>query len=129
MYSEFLLIPWLAIMVCTTLIVWRYTWGLPLTEIPTSAPRVAMIVPIKGASAATEAFLQALRHQDYPAYRIIAAVESEDDPAFQLLKRHQQVPGAAIEICVAGLAYRSGQKIHNLLAALDRLGPADEIVA
>src|ERR1700759_3834918 len=116
MLSEFLLIPWLLIMLCTTLIVWRYTWGLPLTEIPHSTHLVAVIVPIKGASAATEAFLQALRHQDYPAYRIIAAVESERDPAFQLLQRHQQVPGAPIEICVAGLASRSGQKTHNLLA-------------
>jgi hypothetical protein len=129
MHSEFLLIPWLIIMVGTTLIVWRYTWGLPLTEIPNSTPPVAVIVPIKGATEATEAFLQALRQQDYPAYRIVAAVESEDDPAFHLLTRHQQIPGAPIEICVAGLAQRGGQKVHNLLAALERLGPPDVIVA
>jgi hypothetical protein len=129
MNSELLLIPWLVIIVATTLIVWRYTWGLPLAEIPNSTPPVAVIVPIKGASEATEAFLQALRHQDYPAYRIIAALESEDDPAFRLLQTHQRLPGAEIEICIAGLAQRSGQKIHNLLAALERLGPADAVVA
>lgn len=129
MPTEFLLIPWLLVMVLTTLAVWRYTWGLPLTEVPISTPAVAVIVPIKQTSPATEAFLHALRHQDYPNYRIIAAVESEEDPAFSSLKRHTEIPGAPVEICVAGLAYRSGQKVHNLLAALSRLGPGDEIVA
>ena len=129
MPTEFLLIPWLVIMICTTLIVWRYTWGLPLTEIPKSTPSVAVIVPVKGTSKATEAFLHAIRHQDYPNYRIIAAVESEDDPAFGALQQQIGTPGASIEICVAGLAHRSGQKIHNLLAALCRLSSADEIVA
>ena len=129
MPTEFLLIPWLIIMIATTLIVWRYTWGLPLIEIPKSAPQVALIVPIKGNSEATEAFLHAIRHQDYPNYRIIAAVESEEDPAFSLLKRQIAPAEPPIEICVAGLAERSGQKIHNLLAALSRLGPEDDVVA
>jgi hypothetical protein len=56
-------------------------------------------------------------------------VESEQDPAFGLLKQEAETSGAAIEICVADLAHRGGQKVHNLLAALSRLGPADEIVA
>jgi hypothetical protein len=129
MPTEFLLIPWLVIMISTTFIVWRYTWGLPLNEVPKSTPGVAVIVPIKGSSKATEAFLRALRQQDYPNYRIIAAVESEEDPAFRLLEQHIGTPGAAIEICVAGLAQRGGQKVHNLLAALSRLKPHDEIVA
>jgi cellulose synthase/poly-beta-1,6-N-acetylglucosamine synthase-like glycosyltransferase len=129
MPTEFLLIPWVVIMIATTFIVWRYTWGLPLTEVPTSTPRVAVIVPIKGTSKATEAFLHALRHQDYPNYRIIAAVESEDDPAFRVLQEQTGTLGAEIEICVAGLAHRSGQKIHNLLAAISRLERTDEIVA
>ena len=129
MPTEFLLIPWLVVMIGTTIIVWRYTWGLPLNEVPLSTPAVAVIVPIKGASTATEAFLHALRHQDYPAYRIIAAIESEDDPVLELLQRHANAPGAPTEVCIAGLAHRSGQKVHNLLAALTRLGPADEVVA
>jgi hypothetical protein len=129
MPTEFLLIPWLVVMILTTLAVWRYTWGLPLNEIPKATPNVAVIVPIKGASEATVAFLHAVRHQGYPNYRIIAAIESEDDPAFDLLQRQAGTPGARIEICVAGLAQRSGQKIHNLLAALSRFEPTDEIVA
>jgi hypothetical protein len=129
MPTEYLLIPWVFLMIATTFIVWRYTWGLPLNEIPQSTPSVAVIVPIKGTSRATEAFLHALRHQDYPNYRIIAAVESEDDPAFRVLQQQIGASGAPVEICVAGLAYRSGQKIHNLLAALARLGRDDEIVA
>ncbi|MEA2861034.1 MAG: hypothetical protein QOC72_3073 [Methylobacteriaceae bacterium] len=129
MPTEYLLIPWVFLLIATTFIVWRYTWGLPLNEIPQSTPSVAVIVPIKGTSRATEAFLHALRHQDYPNYRIIAAVESEDDPAFRVLQQQIGASGAPVEICVAGLAHRSGQKIHNLLAALARLGRDDEIVA
>jgi hypothetical protein len=129
MPTEYLLIPWVFLMIATTFIVWRYTWGLPLNEIPQSTPSVAVIVPIKGTSRATEAFLHALRHQDYPNYRIIAAVESEDDPAFHVLQQQIGASGAPVEICVAGLAHRSGQKIYNLLAALARLGRDDEIVA
>ncbi len=128
MHAEFLLIPWLAMMILATLSAWRYTWGLPLVEVPSSMPPVAVIVPIKGASDATEAFLRALRHQDYPDYRIIAAVELEDDPAFRLLQRHAIMSGVPIEICVAGLAQRGGQKVHNLLAALRRLLPSDALV-
>jgi hypothetical protein len=128
MHAELLLIPWLAMMILATLSAWRYTWGLPLAEVPSSTPPVAVIVPIKGETDATEAFLRAIRHQDYSDYRIIAAVESEDDPAFRLLQRHAIIAGVPIEICVAGLAQRSGQKVHNLLAALGRLLPGDALV-
>ena len=70
MATEVLLVPWLLVMVFTTLAVWRYIWGLPLVEIPISTPPVAVIVPIKGASETADAFIHALRHQDYPNYRI-----------------------------------------------------------
>ena len=57
------------------------------------------------------------------------AVESRDDPAFALLTAEKARRGAPLEIVVAGLAERAGQKVWNQLAALDRLTPEDEIVA
>src|ERR1700730_370402 len=75
-----LLIAWIAIAILNTLSAWRYTWGLPLSEIPGSTPPVAVIVAVKNASEVSRAFFDRLRHQAYPDYRIIAAVESEEDP-------------------------------------------------
>ena len=77
-----LVIAWIAIALVNTVSAWRYTWGLPLTEIPGSTPPVVVIVAVKNASDVSRAFFGRLRHLAYPYYRIIAAVESEEDPAF-----------------------------------------------
>src|ERR1700675_5014116 len=79
---DVLLVAWAAIAVFSTVSAWRYTWGLPQSEIPGSTPPVAVIVAVKNASEVSRAFFDRLRHQAYPDYRIIAAVESEEDPAF-----------------------------------------------
>ncbi|GAC1328806.1 MAG: hypothetical protein NVSMB26_04480 [Beijerinckiaceae bacterium] len=129
MRLELLLIPWFGIMIVATLSAWRYTWGLPRSEVPQLTPRAVIIVPIKGRSEQDAVFFRALRSQNYPDYRIVAALESEDDPAFPLLTNELAHDGAPVEVCIAGLAVQSGQKVHNLLAALDRVRPDDSIVA
>ncbi len=123
-----ILIVWIVIGVISTLSAWRYTWGLPRAEIPGRTPSVAVVVPIKNRSATTEDFLRRLRVQAYPGYRIIAAVESTDDPAFGLLAEAAATPGADIATIVAGRAERGGQKVWNLLAALNAIKNEDEIV-
>jgi hypothetical protein len=72
---------WIAIAIVNTVLAWRYTWGLPLTEIPGTTPPAAVVVAVKNASDVLRAFFGRLRHQAYPDYRIIAAVESEEDTA------------------------------------------------
>jgi hypothetical protein len=124
-----LLIAWIAIAILNTLSAWRYTWGLPLTEIPGTTPPAAVIVAVKNASEVSRAFFDRLRHQAYPDYRIIAAVESEEDPAFAMLTEVSKRPGAPMRTIVAGQSGRTGQKVWNLLAALDAIEPSDEIVA
>jgi hypothetical protein len=37
-----LVIAWIAIALVNTVAAWRYTWGLPLTEIPGSTPPVVL---------------------------------------------------------------------------------------
>ena len=127
--SVFCLIAWIAIAVMSTLSAWRYTWGLPLSEIPGSTPPVAVIVAVKNASEVSRAFFGRLRHQAYPDYRIIAAIESEEDPAFAMVTEESKRPGAPLRTVIAGQSGRSGQKVWNLLAALDAIEPGDEIVA
>jgi cellulose synthase/poly-beta-1,6-N-acetylglucosamine synthase-like glycosyltransferase len=119
---------WLTIGIVSTISAWRYTWGLPRLEIPGRTPRAAIIVPIKNASALTGAFLRRLRSQAYPDYRIIAAIESRSDPAFRLLAEAAGDCGAPVTTIVAGVTERGGQKVWNLLAAIEAIEATDEII-
>jgi len=111
---------------------------------PERRESVALIVAMKGATPETDAFLDALLTQDYPAYRIIFAVESEHDPALERLQRRLQIdgpmprqpivptPGDApyeVEVVVAGESVDTGQKVHNQIAAFRRLRDCDRLVA
>src|SRR6202040_1798322 len=120
---------WIAIAIVNTVLAWRYTWGLPLTEIPGTTPPAAVVVAVKNASDVSRAFFGRLRHQAYPDYRIIAAVESEEDPAFAMVTEESKRPGAPLQTRVAGQSGRTGQKVWNLLAALDAIETRDEVVA
>ncbi|HME84025.1 MAG TPA: glycosyltransferase family 2 protein [Roseiarcus sp.] len=112
----------------STLLVAAYRRGLPRAEIPGSEPNVAVILAVRG-ERNLDRFLPLLRAQQYRRYRIIASVESTDDPAFERLRAAETEPGAPIETTVAGLARNAGQKVWNLLAALELLRPEDDIVA
>jgi cellulose synthase/poly-beta-1,6-N-acetylglucosamine synthase-like glycosyltransferase len=126
---DVLFVGWGAIAVLSTISAWRYTWGLPLSEIPGTTPPAAVIVAVKNASDVSRAFFGRLRHQAYPDYRIIAAVESEEDPAFAMIMEESKRPGPPLRTVVAGQSGRTGQKVWNLLAGLDAIEPSDEIVA
>ena len=91
-------------------------------------PPVALILPIKGVDDDTQANVQALLSQDYPDYRLIFTVESEDDPVVALLERLAR-EDSRIEIVVSGLSRDRGQKIHNQLSAVDRTTTQDEVLA
>src|ERR1700730_5684607 len=126
---DVLFVGWGAIAVLSTISAWRYTWGLPLIEIPGTTPPAAVVVAVKNASDVSRAFFDRLRHQDYPDFRIIAAVESEEDPAFAMVTEESKRPGPPLRTVVAGESGRTGQKVWNLLAGLDAIEPSDEIVA
>jgi cellulose synthase/poly-beta-1,6-N-acetylglucosamine synthase-like glycosyltransferase len=112
----------------STFAVLAYRHGLPRPEIPGVEPSVAVILPVKG-NQNLDRFLHLLRAQHYSRYRIIASVESENDPARSLLVDAQRHSGAPIDIVIAGPSSRCGQKVWNQLAALEKLTPDDEIVA
>jgi cellulose synthase/poly-beta-1,6-N-acetylglucosamine synthase-like glycosyltransferase len=119
---------WIAIAILNTFTAWKYARGLPFPEIPEATPAAAVIVAIKGASDIARAFFTRLRNHAYPDYRIIAAVESEHDPVFALLSEENNRPGAPLRIVIAGQSTNTGQKVWNLLAALDALEDSDELV-
>lgn len=126
--SALLLAPWAVLILVSTVSAWRYGWGLPRPEIPGRRPPVAVIVAVKGVSPTTALFFERLRSQDYGNFRIIAAVETPDDPAVALIEAIGKDTPAKIAVAVAGRVTRGGQKVANLLAALDLLEAEDEIV-
>jgi Glycosyl transferase family 21 len=97
-------------------------------RIPISGPvaDIVLLLPATGSLDNLENLLAALGRQSVRARRLIIAVESPDDPAYrratELAKTHRE---PAIDVVVAGVSNRRGQKCTNLLAALTRLA-ADE---
>lgn len=89
-------------------------------------PKSVVIVPCKGLEHDFEENIRALFAQDYRDYEIIFVTESENDPAYpvlsRLIKNYSRRPGWLV---VAGEAKGRGQKVHNLLAAVDMLNSID----
>jgi len=84
--------------------------------------RAALFVPCKGVDLGLKENLRALMQQDYDDYEITFIVESPEDAAYQIIRRTMaEYPWVPTRIVVAGRAVDSGQKVHNLLVATERL--------
>jgi cellulose synthase/poly-beta-1,6-N-acetylglucosamine synthase-like glycosyltransferase len=87
-------------------------------------PRAVVIVPCRGLEHGFEDNIQAILTQDYRDYEVVFVTESENDPAHgalaRLLKQRRRLSPPTWMV-VAGEARNQGQKVHNLLAALDTL--------
>ena len=81
---------------------------------------VTLFVPCCGVEEGLAANLKALEQQDYPNLRLVFVVEHADDAAIPIIKG--LLSG---ELVIAGAAEGRGQKVHNLLAAIDRVPPSD----
>ena len=86
-------------------------------------PRAAIIAPCKGVDAGLEENLRELFHQDYPDYRIIFAVSSNDDPARQVIERViAEHPETDACLVVSSPSSERSEKIGNLICGLDQAG-------
>ena len=100
-------------------------------RIPTSGlvAGIVLILPATGSLDNLENLLAALGRQSVRARRLIIAVESPDDPAYrratELAKTHRE---PVIDVVVAGVSNRRGQKCTNILAAVTRLAAEDRFV-
>jgi hypothetical protein len=119
---------WLAAQAVSVLAVLVFCASLGRAPRLSRVPRVAVLVAVKGHNVQLDPFLRSLFDQDYPDYRVIFAVESEDDPAVAAIAPWRQQLGGRVAIVVAGLSVDEGQKTTNLLAAVSRLGPGDEVI-
>ncbi|MEJ2311633.1 MAG: glycosyltransferase [Gemmatimonadales bacterium] len=94
------------------------------------APPVTLVVTMRGLDPGLEENLDAYLSQDYADYQTVFITDREDDPSFavgqQVGARH---PAAPCRVLVAGEAEGRGQKVHNLLHALDEVRERDRVLA
>lgn len=90
-------------------------------------PAAALIVPVKGPEPGLAANLACLAAQDYPRFQLVVACADASDPALRIAR---SAIGPDCRIVVAGEPPAdTGEKIHNLLAAIDAVGQEPEVLA
>jgi ceramide glucosyltransferase len=91
-------------------------------------PKAVVIVPCRGTEDGFEENIHAILAQDYRDYEVIFVTDSENDPAHgvltRMLKQRRRLAPPTWMV-MAGEARDQGQKVHNLLAALDTLNSID----
>jgi len=93
-------------------------------------PFVSVIAPCRGLDQGLHENLAALFHQDYPAYEIIFVTDSAADSALAVIEEVRREFGVmahvTTRVAIAGEATGSGQKVHNLRAAVKETNPKSE---
>jgi cellulose synthase/poly-beta-1,6-N-acetylglucosamine synthase-like glycosyltransferase len=90
-------------------------------------PGVTLIVPCCGDEQGLDSNLDALLGQDYAPFHVRFVVEAADDPAVEAIERARARHPGRSDLVLAGPGRGQGQKVHNLLAALDA-GPLQEVL-
>ncbi len=85
-------------------------------------PFVSLLAPCRGLDQGLRENLFALFMQSYPAYEIIFVTDRADDPALAVIEEVRQEfksrSSVTSRIVIAGESLESGQKVHNLRAAV-----------
>jgi ceramide glucosyltransferase len=96
------------------------------------APLASVIAPCRGIDQGFKENLEALFNQNYPSYEIIFVSDRADDPALgvveEVRRRFDGARSPRARVVVAGEATGSGQKVHNLVAAVARADRASEVL-
>src|SRR6185436_7464858 len=95
-------------------------------------PFVSVIAPCRGLEDGLRENIAALFQQNYPAYQIIFVTDRADDPALGVIAEVQDLWRdawyPATKCVIAGPATESGQKVHNLRAAVLETDPRSEVL-
>jgi ceramide glucosyltransferase len=94
-------------------------------------PPASVFVPCRGVDQGLRLNLLALFRQHYPAYELIFVSDRAEDPGLDLARQlARELEGETVaraRFVVAGLATDSGQKVHNLRAAVAEADPSSEV--
>ncbi len=99
--------------------------------LPPFTPYLSLIAPCRGLDQGLVENLEALFRQTYPGYQILFVVDDEQDPAVSVIRRlckaHAETTTITAKLIIAGKSSESGQKVHNLLTAIDRADARSEV--
>jgi len=90
--------------------------------LPEFHPFVSVIAPTRGVEPGFAENVQPLMVQDYPAYEVLFVFDDPNDAALQIVK---QLGG---RIVISGPAKDTGQKVHNLIAAVQAIDSRCEVI-
>lgn len=94
-------------------------------------PFASVFVPCRGMDQGLRLNLLALFRQHYPAYELIFVSDRPEDPGLEIARQlARELEGETVaraRFVVAGKATDSGQKVHNLRAALEEVDSSSEV--
>lgn len=126
--SELVIFVWLFMGLVSTYGSWKYLQLMAQRGRSAMPSAAVVIVPIKGFSPHTAAFLESLFRQDHPNFRVMFAVEDLADPACEAIAAAGQGTASSVTLINAGLSENCGQKVWNLTAALRHISLDDDLV-
>ncbi|HEX7772090.1 MAG TPA: glycosyltransferase family 2 protein [Pyrinomonadaceae bacterium] len=103
----------------------RRETGRPL---PDFQPFVSVIAPGRGLEPGLIDNLRPLVSQDYARYEVLFVFDALDDPAIKIIDELKSPANIATRTIIAGPATDSGQKIHNLRVAVNKIDPQSEVL-
>jgi ceramide glucosyltransferase len=99
---------------------------------PLHLPFASVVVPCRGLDQGLRRNFAALFAQHYPAYEIVFVSDSPEDPALAVAdavrREFEGESVARVRFVRAGRATESGQKVHNLRAAVGECDPSAEVL-
>lgn len=96
-------------------------------EYPAFTPFTSVFVPCRGIDSGLRENIEAILAQDYPDFEVIFVTDNAADPALAIIEEARNGKNLPTLILVAGEATDSGQKVHNLRAAVAKVDPKTEI--
>lgn len=90
--------------------------------LPEFYPFVSVIAPTRGFEYGFVENIRPLLNQNYPEYEILFVFDNPQDPSLPL------VNDSGAKIVVSGPATNTGQKVHNLIVAVNEIDPRCEVI-
>lgn len=90
--------------------------------LPDFRPFVSVIAPTRGVEPGFAENVRPLVEQDYPAYEVLFVFDDPSDAAIKIVKQFDA------KTVISGPAKGTGQKVHNLIAAVNQIDPRCEVI-
>lgn len=97
-------------------------------ELSDFQPFVSVIAPGRGLEPGLAENIRPLLNQNYPQYEVIFVFDRADDAALKIVEELTAPSRVPTRTIIAGPASDSGQKVHNLRAAVTQIEPQSEVL-